>query len=213
MKKAIEKLPKEKPEGVLKTEAILNMLEDLQESRKGLEESHKELKKSENFTKNIIEHAGIPIIAFKRDDGLIIINKKFLGMTGYQKKEIDAIGKFFKLVFPSRLVKSKIDKALSLLYKGREINDFVIPLRCRDGSTIIVVSNVAPLYDENKKIIGEVMFIRDLSEIFELEKQIRYWAANGFVQPKLEKDGKKAESHVEISEPLKGLISKNSKKQ
>ncbi|MBD3313942.1 PAS domain S-box protein [Candidatus Woesearchaeota archaeon] len=159
----------------------------LKEIVKAKDEIEKKYKKSEDFVRNVLENSGIPIIGFKRADGLLIINNEFLKMTGYSEKDIQTEKELFDRAFPSKMVRDKVKEKFQQFNKGGKVEDFVLPIRRKDGSTIIVVSNLTALHDSKGNQIGEAFFLRDLSEIFDLEEQLRYWAANGFIQ--VPKDG------------------------
>jgi PAS domain S-box-containing protein len=175
----------------------------LKEIIRAKEEVEKQLKTSENFLEHVIEHSGIPIIAFSKEGALSLVNKEFLTMTGYSEEDINTRDLLFEKAFPSKMVSEKINKALSSFYSGEQIDDFVIPIRCKDGLTRILVSNITSMNDAEGKVIGEAIFMRDLSEIFELEAQIRYWAANGFVQVPI-KEFAAEKPKIEISKPERG---------
>ncbi|HLC98680.1 MAG TPA: PAS domain S-box protein [Candidatus Nanoarchaeia archaeon] len=178
----------------------IDMKSGLKDILKSKEDIEKRFKKYEDFVKTMIENSGIPIVAFKKDDGLLLANKEFLDMTGYAAEEIKSREEFFNNAFPAKLVRDKIKKELSDFYNGHKVNDFVIPIRRKDGSTIISVSNITQMHDGQGNPTGEAIFFRDLSEIFSLEEQIRFWAANGFVQVPLNKQHL---PKIEISEPPK----------
>lgn len=157
-----------------------------------------ELKTSEAFVEEIIEHAGIPIIAFARNGELRIANNKFFETTGYSKKDVSTKEEFIKQAFPSKEAKETIMKAYSEFDKEHDVRNIVLPVMCKNGSTIVTVVNIDSIKDSTGTKTGEALFLRDLTEIFGLEKQIRYWTANGFIQA--DKTGKqRIGNHIEIS--------------
>src|SRR3989338_7887010 len=187
-----------------KGKAILGIITDITKQKNIVIE----LRKSEGFIKEMIDNSGIPIVAFGKQDNLLIANTDFLEMTGYKKDEIGNKDKFYENIFPSKLVMEKIDPILSDVHKGKRVKDFVVPIRCKDGSTIITVANLSAVKDENGKIAGEIIFMRDLSEIFGLEDQLRYWSANGFVQVRVKEEGGRPQLSLTGEYPSESLIEK-----
>lgn len=168
-------------------------LGELIEERKKTEQ---QLLVTKEFLNNIIENVGIPMIAFSNNGEIMMANKKFTEVTGYKKEEAANSDKFISAAFPSKLVSGKFIKAVKQINRGEEVNDFIIPLKCKNGSTIIVMSNLTEI-KENDKRKGVAIFMRDLSEIFKLEKEIRFWASNGVEH---EKEEAQKQSKIEISE-------------
>ncbi|HME87243.1 MAG TPA: HAMP domain-containing protein [Candidatus Nanoarchaeia archaeon] len=166
------------------------------------EESEKKLRESNEFVEEILQQGGVPIVAFNKDGVLMITNKAFLETTGYKKEDVETRDAWLKKCFPAKMAREKIDKAIKEAYEGKEVKDFVIPILCKDNSTVVSVANIGHILDEKTTIVGEVYFLRDLSEIFHLEEQLRHWAANGFVQT-ARKSGKVVtvnKKNIEISD-------------
>src|SRR3989344_605926 len=154
----------------------------IQEIIQSNEKMEKQLRISDDFVKDMLQHSGIPFVSYSTDGRLLSANSDFMKLTSYTKEDIATRKEFFEEAFPSEMVTEKLGKILSDLYGGREISDFVIPIRCKDGSTVISVSNIMTMHDSEGQNVGEAFFFRDLSEIFDLQKDIMYWAANGFIQ-------------------------------
>ncbi|MBD3310643.1 PAS domain S-box protein [Candidatus Woesearchaeota archaeon] len=174
------------------TDALLNMLEDL-------EEANKKIKHSEKRYRKLFEKAGIPIVLYSRDGELLVVNKEFLDMTGYSAKDITNREKLYRSAFPSKLVKDRMEESLSKVYSGKIVRNLVVPIKCKDGTTDIVVTTMTLIKKGSGNVMGEAYFMQDLSQIFELEDQIRYWAANGFIQIKEKGDTEDTYPRIEIS--------------
>lgn len=187
-------------------ERVLLVVDDVTKDR--LIKSNLKLK--ENFIINIIDNAGIPIITL--NDETLFINKEFKRLTGYSEKEIKNRDDFLKLLFPSKFVKKKIEQSIRKVLRGSNIYDFVTPIMCKNKASLITVSNITPLKGDKNKIIGIILSLRNLSEIFKLEDQIKFWAANGFTQvdPETHKEAKRL---IEISKPAKKTVKRKKYKQ
>lgn len=146
-----------------------------------LKKSEAQLRAERDFVQDLIDNAGVPVIAFNRNGNLLIANNLFTELTGYTKKDIPTRKSWIKQAFPAREAHVKISQATAEFYRGKHVKDIVIPLRCKDGNTVIVVGNITCVKDETGKTTGDVLFMRDLSEIFNLEQEIRFWAENGTI--------------------------------
>jgi PAS domain S-box-containing protein len=164
-----------------------------------------ELINERNLLFHSIESGGIMVVSYNLDGNLLLVNNDFLKITNYQRGEFNTIQKFKKIIFPSKIVKIQLEKAINWVMRGGMVKELVIPLFLKKGNTLLVSMNIAPVKNSGKKIMAYTFFIRDLTKIFELEKQIRYWAANGFTQVRKDDSGVVIEdkSEIESSDDLK----------
>lgn len=172
-----------------------------------LKQTTLELKSEKEFVQEIIEHAGVPVLAYSKHGELLIANPILLDLTGYDKKDITTQKQWIANAIPWKEAQDKLLHALAQIYQGKKINDFVIPLQRKDKSTIIVVSNITSIRSPRGEIIGACAFMRDLSEIFNLENQIRSWAT----ETTLEQPPR--ESSIERSPQKKALNTRRGKKR
>lgn len=213
-------LPKDKEERILRWKNVL--LKDQMGNIKGILRSGEDLteqikimaqlEKERRFREKLIEHGGIPILAFKSDGEVLIANEELVKVTGYTKEELKPLDEALKKICPSEEVQQKVLKAVKAAEK-ENVHDFVFPILNKEGTTRILVSNITTISDEGAGT-RTVMFMRDLAEIFELEQQIRHWAGNGFTQENLEEQNEKQEnlpedSSIEISDNFKKKLKKH----
>lgn len=136
--------------------------------------AEKEFKHSQAFLQDIFQHAGLPILGYTREGNMLFGNDELLNLTKYKLKDIDTYQKWTTLTSDDE-VKKMLEEQIKETYKGNKVKDFVLPIKCADEATVIVGANITPATDVKGNITGFVIFMRDLSEIFQLEEQIRYW--------------------------------------
>ena len=134
-----------------------------------LKKTEDELRSQKDFVEALIEKAGVPVLAFDTHDHVLIANNTLTKLTGYQKKDLHDRDKGLSQIFPKKEVRQKILDSITSCKKNQVVKDLVIPIHCKDGSNIMVVANLT-LVDN-----ALVFFMRDLSEIFTLEHDIRSW--------------------------------------
>jgi len=160
----------------------------------------KSLDTERRFKESVIENAGVPILVFNEKGNTIIANNAFQDTTGYKFSEVETLDKLLKLACPEKMVKEKIKKAIKATYKKGSATDIVFPILTKNDLTTIFVANFSTIRDNHNKIVNLAMFLRDLSEIFDLEEQVRHCAANGFTQKSHINEKNNNKRKIEISE-------------
>ncbi|RJQ21359.1 PAS domain S-box protein [Candidatus Woesearchaeota archaeon] len=128
-----------------------------------------------SFISRLIENAGVPILAFATDGKLLMSNPTLTKFSGYEKNDLAHQNTWIARAFTSPEAKTKIELAIQSVLSGKTITDFVLPLTLKDGAATLVALNITPLTGEDGQIRGTIHFLRDLSEIFTLERQVFDW--------------------------------------
>ena len=166
-------------------ESVMNILW-LSRDITALKKTEDELRSKKEFVEAIVEKAGVPVLAFDTHNNLLIMNDTFSKLTQYKKKDVKSEGKWIASIFPHKEVRQKILDAIASCKKNNLVKDLVIPLHCKDGSNIMVVANLT--------LVGNalVFFMRDLSEIFSVEQDIRSWI-------NIEEEAERPPTRIDIS--------------
>ncbi len=140
-----------------------------------LKNTQQALETERTFVTNMIENAGVPIIAYDRGGKLLMTNKTLTTFSGYDHADFKHQNTWLSRAFTTPEAQQKVKEAITTALMGKAITDFVVPLTCKNGTTTIVAANIAPIHDAHGNINGTVHFMRDLSEIFTLEQQVFSW--------------------------------------
>lgn len=146
------------------------MVRDFTE-RKKIEER---LIDSENRFRSVIESAPNPIVVHCNDGSIVLVNKRFTEITGYNLNNINTFKKFSEHAFPDPDYRNKMIEKYKGLFEtttpieyGEDIN-----ITCSDGSTRIWNIQSSPIGNwNNKKSI--ICIARDVTEHRRLEEQFR----------------------------------------
>jgi len=128
---------------------------------KGVEEAHKSLK---SYIERLIENLPDGLISLEKNGKIVTANPSALSI--FSVKEDKLIGKSLSNWLSK---KDLLDKILS---KGEKVT-FETYLTISPEKKVPVFVSASPLSDEQGKIIGGVVLIRDLTEIKELEERLK----------------------------------------
>ena len=128
---------------------------------KGVEEAHKSLK---SYIERLIENLPDGLISLEKNGKIVTANPSALFI--FSVKEDKLIGKSLSNWLSK---KDLLDKILS---KGEKVT-FETYLTISPEKKVPVFVSASPLSDEQGKIIGGVVLIRDLTEIKELEERLK----------------------------------------
>lgn len=150
---------------LLKSEALLNMLEDLDEANK---EAEAEKRMVDNIMDSMID--GLCITDTKGT--LIKVNKALAEMHGYKSSK-EIIGKkFFDFVAKKELPRI-IKKFKENIKKNGFLRNFEVTILKKDGKQLPVMLNINSLFDEDGAFIGNISIVRDASEQKKAEKELQ----------------------------------------
>jgi len=127
-----------------------------------LKEADQVIRKSEKRYKNLFETAIDPIIVLDNKGFFVDVNKQVTNLLGYNK--MDLIGKSFNKV--NILDKESTKKTLNNFIRrmnGEDISPYEIKAVAKNGEIIPAEINASPLF-EGKKIVGDLIILRDLRE-------------------------------------------------
>jgi len=124
-----------------------------------------------SLQKSMFENKRLGLIAEQTADAVVIHdekmnisfwNKSAERIFGYKKNE--ALGRPASLIVPDSL-KKELDKNHTLMKKNKFIHDFKTKRVTKNGKLIDVSISASPLIDpKTKKLIGDIVSIRDISE-------------------------------------------------
>ena len=127
-----------------------------------LKEADEVIRSSEKKYKKLFDTAIDPIIVLDEKGIFVEINKQVTKSLGYNK--IDLIGKKFdevNILDSESVIKASINFEKRI--KGEEVPPYKVKVVGKHGAIIPAEINASPLY-EGKKVIGDLIIIRDLSE-------------------------------------------------
>lgn len=135
-------------------------------------QAQKAIAKSEEKYRNLFEKSLAGIFKATIEGQIIECNNEYLKVLGY-----DSIENIKKISTKSLYADPKDrEKLVELLRKQREVKDYVMKLKKKDGSYVWVYDSVSLMYDEDLK--KEVLFgtMVDITAQKEAEKEIRMLA-------------------------------------
>ena len=148
-----------------------NLSSIVKDRTKDLEKANAELQIKELKYRNLYE--GSPdLYRTINTDGIILdCNKSYASSLGYTKEEV--IGKSIFDHVPSSEISAMESSFDTWKNTGRVLNRNAIFQR-KDGSKFPVIVSARSLYDDDGKLIGSNTVIRDMSELHDAEKKIKY---------------------------------------
>lgn len=118
----------------------------------------------------IVESSSDGIIGKTLDGVIISWNKGAQEIFGHTEKE--ALGKTVSdLLIPEKLKAEEVE-ILQKIRRGESIKQFVTQRLTRDGRSIDVLVNVAPITDAEGKVISASKTVRDITELKSIERHI-----------------------------------------
>ncbi len=123
--------------------------------------------------KNLIDIAGVIILALDSDGAVTLINKKGCDILGYTKEEI--IGKNWTDTFLPERVRDQTKEVFNALLSGRlaDVGHYENPLMTSRGEERIISWNNTDIRDKSGKIIGTLSSGEDVTERKRAEKALR----------------------------------------
>jgi len=109
-----------------------------------------ELTQTKNYLEQLINYANAPIIVWNQEQEIILFNRSFEHLTGYNAGEV--LGRNIDFLFPERTLevsKEKINRTLS----GDFWDSSEIPILCKDGEIKIILWNSSNIYEEDNKTL------------------------------------------------------------
>ena len=144
----------------------VGVIRDITE-RKKVEEA---LREEKEFSNMIIETADVLIVGVNREGRVILFNRKAEELTGYSRAEIS--GKdFIKTLFPEE-GNAAFERMIQEIMAGKSVNFLDVPIRTKQGETLIINSRGTPLRDRDSNIIGVLGIGTDVTALREAQEKL-----------------------------------------
>lgn len=117
------------------------------------------LRDQQFYTRSLIESNTDALMTTDLNGIVIDINKQMELLTGYPREEL--IGTPFKKYFTDP---ERAQDASTLVLSGKQVTNYELTARARDGHETIVSYNAATLYDRNSRLQGVFAAVRDITE-------------------------------------------------
>jgi PAS domain S-box-containing protein len=160
---------KEYSEGKRDDFELLHTGDELENLANTMANMAKELRNKERYLFNILESIPYGIITMKKDGKIVTFNKGAEDLSGFARDEV--IGKcIFDLPF-----KKSEDEFLTwkTIKEGKEINELESYIYDKYGSKRDVRIYSSIFSDEEQKIIGSILIIRDVSDFKKMEEFVK----------------------------------------
>jgi len=119
--------------------------------------------KGEEIYRKIFEVAPEAIVVIDKKGTLLEINGRVYDWLGYKPEEV-VEQNLLKLPFLSKDSKSKVKKNFFLRMLGKKIPPYDLDFIAKSGEKVIGRIHAAPIRDENKKVIGDLVLISDVTK-------------------------------------------------
>lgn len=134
----------------------------------GLKAVEAELRRSERMYRYLLEVANEGVMAIDASSAITFVNERFLNMLGYRPEEV--IGEqILNFVDPQDVpfVLERIGRRM----RGVE-EQYDVRLVRKDGQRIVTMINAAPMHDDEKRYIGSLSLITDVTEKRRMESAL-----------------------------------------
>lgn len=118
-------------------------------------------------------------------DGVITVDKDYLIQTINPVAEMladiksqDVIGKNILSIYEGESAKQRSEINSNLTNNGIQRSLFDFTLTKKDGTKFEVEHTIAPIIDQNKKVLGAVIILRDVTEVRTMEKRLSFQASH-----------------------------------
>jgi two-component system sensor histidine kinase PilS (NtrC family) len=145
------------------------LAERLRHSENRLAEAKKDLADYRLFNDRIIESIRSGLITTDLRGNIMTFNRAAEEITGYKAEEV--CGKHLFTIFGN--IEKQIEEGIQLVRTRPGLPRFEIGCKTADGRDIHLGFSVAPLVDESELSRGYVVTFQDLTEVMELEREVR----------------------------------------
>jgi len=131
------------------SEALLNILEDLEEEKQRLKESEEELNNTKNMYNNLLNHVTDLIQSVDKDGKFVHVNKAWKKVLGYSDKEIPS------LTFADIIAKDQLkscNQIFNKIKKGESFSDYQTAFLTKRGHKINVKGDISAIIKDGKFI-------------------------------------------------------------
>lgn len=127
-----------------------------------------ELRQTKEYLENVFENSADIIVMVNNKGRFVHWNKSAAETFGYRFEELEG-----KSVFDLYPDKTELEDMLARLRSAGFIRGHEIAMIKKDGTVVPIEASVSLLKDKNKKTIGSVAVVRDLSQIKKTLAQVR----------------------------------------
>lgn len=142
---------------------------ELKKKNRELQDNLEEKEEIKKYLNNILESLTTGVIVFDLNGKIKTFNKAAEQITGFKYESV--AGKIFDNVF-NKYNFPQITDNINFLIKLNEKTEFEIEINRSKESLIHAGISVAPVYNINKKKIGTVMTIQDITGLKKLEDRV-----------------------------------------
>ncbi len=130
------------------------------------------LRSQRDLLNNFFDNLPMGIAVWDGDGRLLMVNKGFTGLTGYELADIGGLEDWFDKAYPdSEYRRLVVEDWLVARKTSDAVREFKIA--CRDGSLKDVEFRAFPVFDAEEGVIDVVEYVRDVTEIKQAQEEIR----------------------------------------
>ncbi len=130
-----------------------------------------ELSQTKNYLEQLINFANAPIIVWNPASEIVLFNKAFERLTGYEAAEVT--GERLDLLLPNESLGKSRDKIRQTL-EGDFWESIEIPILCKNGEIKIVLWNSANIYENGgRTLISTIAQGNDITQRKQAETELR----------------------------------------
>ena len=137
---------------------FLGIVEDFKDIT-GLKRAKKEIQDLQLYNRELIEVNPDPLVTFDKKGIILDVNEATIKATGRSREEL--IRTPFADYFTDP---EKANKAVELVFETKEIRDYELIMKAKDGTETIVAYNASVYKDEAGEIVGVFAAARDITE-------------------------------------------------
>ncbi|KAF5425491.1 MAG: PAS domain-containing protein, partial [Candidatus Methanomarinus sp.] len=137
---------------------FLGIVEDFKDIT-GLKRAKKEIQDLQRYNRGLIEVNLDPLLTFDKKGIILDVNEATIKATGRTREEL--IGTLFADYFTDP---KNANKAVELVFENKEIRDYELIIKARDGTKTTVAYNASVYKDEAGEIVGVFAAARDITE-------------------------------------------------
>ncbi len=134
----------------------------------GMKTVEAELRISERRYRYLLEVANEGVMAINANSAITFVNERFLNMLGYRPEEV--IGEQLMTFVDPQDVPYMVEH-IGRRMRGME-EQYDIRLVRKDGQRIITMINAAPMHDDEKRYIGSLSLVTDVTEKRRMESAL-----------------------------------------
>jgi PAS domain S-box-containing protein len=134
----------------------------------GLKRAKKEIQDLQRYNRGLIEVNLDPLVTFDKKGIILDVNEATIKATGRTREEL--IGTLFADYFTDP---KNANKAVELVFENKEIRDYELIIKARDGTETTVAYNASVYKDEAGEIVGVFAAARDITERKRSKQELR----------------------------------------